>query len=99
MPSLKNALSGSVLMLRKGSTATDRSVETAVPWAGVVVVGAIVVVTGLLRAVVDAAVLVAADGSVAGGGALLDPSHPIATTPSTTVASVASLLTGPWIGR
>ena len=64
-----------------------------------VVVGAMVVVTGLVRAVVDAAVLVAAGGSVVRDGALLDPSHPIATTPSAMAASVASPLTGPRIDR
>jgi hypothetical protein len=61
-----------------------------------VVVGAmVVVVTGLVRAVVDATVLVAAGGSVVRDGAPLDPSHPIATTPNAMAASVASPLTGP----
>ena len=63
------------------------------------VVGAMVVVTGLVRADVDAAVLVAAGGSVVRDGELPDPSHPIATTPSAMTASVASLLTDPRIDR
>ncbi len=58
-----------------------------------VVVGAMVVVTDLVRAVV------AAGGSVDRDGALLDPSHPIATTPSVIAASVANLLTGPRLDR
>ena len=58
-----------------------------------VVVGAMVVVTGLVRAVV------AAGGSVVRDGALLDPAHPIATTPSVMAASVASPLTGPRLDR
>ena len=62
-----------------------------------VVVGAmVVVVTGLVRAVVDAG---APPPSVVRDGALLDPSHPIATTPSAMTASVASPLTGPRIDR
>jgi hypothetical protein len=64
-----------------------------------VVVGAMVVVAGLVRAVVEAVVLAAARGSVVRDGALLDPAHPIATTPSVMAASVASPLTDPRLDR
>ena len=63
------------------------------------VVGAMVIVSSLVRGVVDAVVLVAAGGSVVRDGALLDPSHPIATTPSAMAAKVASRLTGPRLAR